>query len=199
MNEFLTPLPRVLVAGMVLAQAPLAAVYVSPGGSDTNPGTLGAPLATLAAARKAVRISSDKTVYLRAGTYPRASLALSAADSGETWRFYPPDGYDSAVLDGGSSSATTGGNMLTLDGASNITINGLTFRNFQQFAIGIHGGPAEPGMYFPNSTAPADANTIENCIIQTGYNTARQNVFPMNGIFQIGTRHQHDHCEQRDT
>lgn len=50
------------------ATAPVGnAFYVSPSGSDSNPGTLAAPWATIGKA--AATLSAGQTVYLRAGTY----------------------------------------------------------------------------------------------------------------------------------
>jgi hypothetical protein len=65
------------------------AVYVSPGGDDSNPGTLAEPVKTLAKAQDLVRalngtMTSDITVYLRAGTYPLTSTVTFAnPDSGK--------------------------------------------------------------------------------------------------------------------
>jgi len=67
---------------------PSGDLYVSPTGDDTNPGTLAAPLKTIAKARDLVRtmtsgMKSDITVYLRGGTYPQPStLTFTNADSG---------------------------------------------------------------------------------------------------------------------
>jgi hypothetical protein len=106
--------------------------YVSPVGSDGNPGTLAAPFATLARARQAMEKSAIKTTYLRAGTYNLSSpLTLTESDSGETWRYYPPDGVGTAVLDGGS--ATPEG--ISIKGASNVRINGLKLQNFTAYSI----------------------------------------------------------------
>ena len=64
------------------------AIYVSPDGNDSNPGTLDQPLKTVAKARDLVRtknsnMSADITVYLRGGTYQQAStLTFANADSG---------------------------------------------------------------------------------------------------------------------
>jgi hypothetical protein len=64
------------------------AIYVSPSGDDTNPGTLAQPVRTLAKARDLVRtmnsaMNSDLTVYVRGGTYPQTStLTFANADSG---------------------------------------------------------------------------------------------------------------------
>lgn len=48
--------------------APSAGVYVSPSGSDANPGTVSAPWQTLQHALDS--LSAGQTLYLRAGTYP---------------------------------------------------------------------------------------------------------------------------------
>ena len=64
------------------------ALYVSPDGSDTNPGTLEKPLKTLAGARDAVRkinsnMTKDIVVYLRGGTYRLTeSVKFGVEDSG---------------------------------------------------------------------------------------------------------------------
>ena len=44
-----------LLAGLAIASANGATVHVSPRGDDTNPGTLGRPVASLARARGLVR------------------------------------------------------------------------------------------------------------------------------------------------
>ncbi len=79
-----------------------ADVFVSPAGSDTNPGSRGKPFATLERAREAVRelklagkaAGNGTTVWLRGGDYLRTNaFELSAADSGTpsgpiVWRAY---------------------------------------------------------------------------------------------------------------
>ncbi len=89
-------------------------LYVAPGGSDANPGTLGRPFATLERARESIRELKQKggmpagkvTVYLRGGTYYLAqSLEFDARDSGSqaapiTYRAY---GKEKAWLSGGKS------------------------------------------------------------------------------------------------
>jgi hypothetical protein len=72
---------------------PSGDIYVSPTGDDANPGTLEAPLKTLAKAQSLARsmtsaMKADLTVYLRGGTYPLTStLTFTNADSG-TGGFY---------------------------------------------------------------------------------------------------------------
>lgn len=68
--------------------APPSTLYVSPSGSDANPGTLALPFRTIDKARAAVRelnraMASDITVYLRGGEYPLTqTLEFNALDSG---------------------------------------------------------------------------------------------------------------------
>src|SRR5436190_23868057 len=65
-----------------------ASYYVSPSGSDTNPGTLASPFLTITKARDVVRtinssMTGDIYVYLRAGTYNITStIAFAPQDSG---------------------------------------------------------------------------------------------------------------------
>ena len=137
------------------------AFYVATNGDDNNPGTLALPFATLAHAQTAMRANSiNKTTYIRSGTSPQppmtagtcvfgnsagSSIALSAADQGETWSFYPPDGYGSAILDGQSTvgnSGGTGGNgvgcAFAAAGTSGVTIVGLQFERYLYAAFWIY-------------------------------------------------------------
>jgi len=150
----------------------VTAYYVATNGTDANSGTVDAPFATFAKAQTAMRASSIKTTYIRAGVYSNASLALNSSDSGETWSYYPPDGVDSAALDGGAVAANTGGNIITIIGASNVSINGLTIQNFREWGIGIHGGAYDSIAGFPNGVATADHITVVNNIFNNGYTTA---------------------------
>jgi Ca-dependent carbohydrate-binding module xylan-binding/Protein of unknown function (DUF1565) len=123
------------------------AFYVSPNGSDSNSGTLAAPFATLAHAQQAMEGSSIKTTYVEGGTYNISStITLTAADNGETWQYYQPDGVNSAVLDGGGSV-----NIFALEGVSNVTIDGLKMQNV---------GSAD--IYTPGDALNNNV-TIENC------------------------------------
>ncbi len=141
-----------------------SALYVSPSGSDGNTGSLASPFATLARAQRAMQSSSIKTTYIRAGTYRMTrSLVLTAADSGETWQYYPPDGVGTALLDGGD---TVRGGVISIRGGSNITIDGLKVQDFVDYGISVSGGPH---MEFGSPTAPASGNTVRNCDV--GFNT----------------------------
>jgi hypothetical protein len=136
--------------------------YVATNGNDDNPGTLSQPFATLGKAQQAMQASSSiKTTYIRAGTYKPAavtggclngsssgaSVVLGPNDDGETWSYYPPDGYITAILDGQSTvgnSGGTGGNgtgcAFAGNTVSNITIVGLQFENYLYSALWADNG-----------------------------------------------------------
>ncbi len=135
------------------------AFYVATSGSDSNPGTLAAPFATLGKCQNAMQNSGTiKTCYIRAGTYhPTASgggcvshlgvgaVNLTPSDNGETWSYYPGDGYNTAIIDGGSSL----GCAFYIGGASNITINGIQMQNFLENGVGAV--DAGPGILITNN------------------------------------------------
>lgn len=88
-------------AGAPPAETGMATYYVSPSGSDSNNGSIGAPFLTLTKARDTVRtrisssMTGDVTVFLRGGVYQQTStLALTSSDSGKSgynvlWKAYP--------------------------------------------------------------------------------------------------------------
>ena len=84
------------------------AVFVSPSGSDTNPGTQAAPLLTLGKARDTVRamaagMSQDLYVYLRGGNYPITSpVTFGPEDSGQNGKriYYVAYPGETPVLNG---------------------------------------------------------------------------------------------------
>jgi hypothetical protein len=122
------------------------AYYVSPTGSNSNPGTLNAPFATFQKAQQAMQNSSIKTTYILAGNYSPAGnanspdgsgvLNLTSADSGETWSYYPPDGYGSAQISGGGTIST----FMSINGATGVTVNGLNISNFTSVGIQVTNG-----------------------------------------------------------
>jgi len=79
--------------------SPSATFYVAVNGNDANPGTQGAPFATLTRAQAATRtiplpnrIAAPAVVYLRGGVYSLAAagpLQLDAQDSGVAWTAFP--------------------------------------------------------------------------------------------------------------
>lgn len=149
------------------------AFYVSTTGSDSNDaGTLEAPFATLARAQAAMQASTTiKTTYIRAGSFSLPTISncgssscglnLVAADVGETWSYYPPDGVDSADLSAGSTDGGTGLSVAVAVAAERVTIDGLSIHNFQYGAVVSSGG--------------ADNLTVKNSLIYNGYSWGQGN------------------------
>ncbi len=97
------------MAQITVTGTPSANFFVAPTGSDSNPGTLAAPFATIAKAQAAVRgivgnSNSSVVVMLRAGTYFQTEpLSFTTADSGTksveiSWQNYPGE---TPVISGG--------------------------------------------------------------------------------------------------
>jgi hypothetical protein len=91
------------------AQSPGPVFYVSPVGSDADPGTIDRPFETLERARQAVRqviatMHADVVVYLRGGRYQlQSTFSLDQADSGRSgfnviYQSYPGE---MAIVSGG--------------------------------------------------------------------------------------------------
>jgi Right handed beta helix region len=146
----------------VAAQAWPSGYFVATNGNDTWSGTLAAPnagntdgpFATLQKAEQVISGVSAKNAYIRSGTYsPTASGGTCAgeqgsavrlngpADNGEMWSYYPPDGVDSAIINGGPGNLNCGFDIENNgDTVANITVNGLTFENFGEQGILVIGG-----------------------------------------------------------
>jgi len=108
-------------AGAVVLPVDGTAYYVSPTGSDANPGSLSAPFLTISKARDVVRtvnaqMAADIHVLLRAGTYRLASaISFGPQDSGMNGHRIWYESYpgEKAILNGAVAvsdwSAATGG------------------------------------------------------------------------------------------
>lgn len=80
---------QIIVIGEVLP-AVQATYYVSPSGSDTNPGDAARPFQTLERARDAARVHRPAVIVLRGGFYPRSRpLELNSSDNETVWRAMP--------------------------------------------------------------------------------------------------------------
>lgn len=123
------------------------AYFVSPTGDDRNDGRSPATaFRTLREARSALRRGDAKVACLRAGTYRlEQPLSLGPEDEGETWRYYAPDGVDTAVLEGDDRV----GVGIDAHRVSNLTIDGVALRHFK--TIGI------------SAVGPANNLVVENC------------------------------------
>jgi hypothetical protein len=115
------------VLGMLLAAlatAPAAAAatyYVSPSGSDANPGTLARPWRTLAKAAATIPAGAD--VAIRGGTYAGFEVRRGGLP-GDPTRFYAHAG-ETVVVDGASG----GSNAIDVRGARYLRLEGLTVQH----------------------------------------------------------------------
>lgn len=83
MKEAMHSLLRVSIALLFVASAASAQTYVSPQGSDANPGTAARPVLSIQHALELSRSAKKHEIVLRGGTYRLAEpIRLSAADSG---------------------------------------------------------------------------------------------------------------------
>ncbi|WP_343702568.1 carbohydrate-binding protein [Chitinophaga sp.] len=153
-------------ASPVMATVTDTAYFVSPRGNDAADGSIKKPFLTLERARTAIRQSAVKKVYLRTGAYKRnTSFILTSEDSGSTWSGHPADAPNSAVIDGQGVN-----DVLLIMGGSNITINGLTVKNYTSRGIGVHGGKGwrNAAPHFSESVDAAKHNIIRNNIVENG-------------------------------
>lgn len=97
MNPKKTLLLSLLIAcGHLIGHAATVEIFLSPAGSDSNPGTAEKPLATLGAARDVIRKQRqqqpgmDARVIIADGTYPlRGTVEFTPEDSGVTYEAAP--------------------------------------------------------------------------------------------------------------
>lgn len=178
---------------------PAGAVFVAPGGSDTNPGSQGAPYATLK--RAFAQCPSNGTVVIRAGVYhegglyPTLGAGPSIANSGVTVQNYPGE---NVILDG--SLPLTGWStydtnkwraplVLTLDRAPTQT-KGETLSSYGSFVVaeypiahwpemvlidGVQQRQVQtlaevvPGTFFVEGSYPNASGTDRNAFRSTAY------------------------------
>jgi hypothetical protein len=78
-----------------------------------------------------------------------SSIELTSADQGETWSFYPPDGYGSAILDGQSTAGNSGtggsgngvGCAFGVSQVSDVTIVGLQMQRYLYASVWAYAAP----------------------------------------------------------
>ena len=143
--------------------------YVSPKGSNANPGTKGKPFATLERARDAVRAreaaSGEVTVWLRGGDYVRTTaLELSEADSGSAdapvvWSAYRNERV--RLLGGqvltGFEALTDGGVLSRLDESARGRVLQVDLRR-----LGINGFGEMKSRGFGRATTPSHCELFFN-------------------------------------
>jgi hypothetical protein len=126
-----------------------ATYYVSPTGSNSNPGTISAPFATL---QKAHDIANPgDTIYMRGGTYMLNNSAVQISRSGSSGNPITVINYpgETPVLDG-INITTSYRSAIQLTGASWWHFQGLEIKN-----------AAAMGIYL---TGASNNNIIEQCV-----------------------------------
>lgn len=142
---------------LFLAEVGLAATYyVSPNGSDSNPGTGSAPWRTLSKAAQTL-IAGD-TVYIKNGTYIEQVIPTQSGLPGREITYAAFPGH-TPVLDGQALSVANGdwGGLFWIKDKSHINVRGLRIRG----SALISGNPGIAGILVANS----DNITLENNII----------------------------------
>jgi len=138
-------------ASGVLSLATTTSLFVSPGGSDTNPGTPGAPMQTLAAA--VPLLSPGNTLYLRAGTY-RETLNPTTSGSPSAPITIAAYGNETAVITG--CDQLTGPWTLTSNGIYSTSVGWDLTEGYNQVFVD---GTMQHEAQYPNWTG---TNTLLN-------------------------------------
>jgi hypothetical protein len=140
----------------LLATPPSGAqYYVATNGSDSNPGTLAAPFATLQHAASVTQ--PGDTVFVRQGIYNQLLTPTISGNSAQgpiTFTSYPGE---LATIDGTGLPIPNGQNgLITLNGLSYIIIEGFALQNYttnsrKQVPIGIYVTGAGTGVQIVNN------------------------------------------------
>jgi hypothetical protein len=158
--------------------------YVAPGGSDSNPGTIGEPWATIQHAADTA-IAGD-TVFARAGVYnEHVGFANSGSAAGGfiTFANYPGE---TATLDGTGLDIPGGQyGLFTLKDSSYVIVTGFELRNYKttklsQVPIGIY-------LLGAGSNVQVIGNTIHD-IATTAHTTPKQCGSDAFGMTVYGTK-----------
>ena len=120
----------ILLGNNIQAQAMGSVYYVSPAGSDSNPGTASAPFKTFAKANSLLTAGSTLNIY--AGTYTE-QLKISKSGTSSAWITVKPLG-GTVVID--MRNAATFGLSLA---ASYVTVSSLEIRNSGDICVNIVG------------------------------------------------------------
>jgi parallel beta-helix repeat protein len=168
-----TPIPSPTPGGPPANPSPVSSsggLYVSPAGSDANPGSLAAPWGTPAHAAEAAPVGS--TIYLRAGTY----AGFDVTRSGLTFSSYPgevatvsdPAREDVIEFSGVTSGAVRGlvvqgsttqyGSGVKIDESSGVTVSASTIRNNRTWGVVV---VRSTNIRIEDNTITGNANGIE--------------------------------------
>jgi len=116
------------VAAIGCAAQATSALYVSPGGNDSNPGTMDKPLKTIQ--RGADLATPGTTVYLRGGIYCERLKVTSGGNPEKGFVAFQSHPGEQAILDGSCHQAAEGLDaMVELKNVSFVRVQGLEIRN----------------------------------------------------------------------
>ncbi|HDR8183723.1 TPA: right-handed parallel beta-helix repeat-containing protein [Bacillus thuringiensis] len=110
---------------------PVTNYYVSPTGSDLNPGTLDRPFATI---QKAANVAKEgSTIYIRSGIYNQKVRVTHSGISGAPITFQ--NYQDEKVILDGSTVKLEDDGLFTLEDKNYIQVKGLEFRNLKSAKV----------------------------------------------------------------
>ncbi len=138
-----------LMLSSMAAATNAATFYVAPNGSNSNPGTIASPFATL---QKAHDIANPgDTIYMRGGSYVLNDAAVQISRSGISGKLITVINYpgETPILDG-ASITTSYRSAIQLSNASWWHIQGLEIKN-----------AGANGIYF---TGASNNNIVERCV-----------------------------------
>ncbi|MEN8646167.1 right-handed parallel beta-helix repeat-containing protein [Bacillus cereus group sp. BceL062] len=105
--------------------------YVSPAGSDLNPGTLNQPFATI---QKAANVATEgSTIYIRGGIYNQKVHVTHSGSSGAPITFQNYQN-EKVILDGSKVKLEDDG-LFTIEDKNYIQVKGLEFRNLKSMKV----------------------------------------------------------------
>lgn len=143
---------------LILSDVSFAQIYVSPTGSDSNPGTISQPLLSISKAMSMA--SAGTTIYLRDGTY-NLSATLSAGVSGSAGEYINLWAYpgETPILDFSGEPYAGNGSPRGIELKKNYWyLKGLVIKN-----------AADNGIYISGSY-----NIVENCQVSNSKDTGIQ-------------------------
>ena len=161
---------KALALGAMLMSTPAQAAdyYVAKTGSDSNPGTQGAPFATIGKAITEANTAIDggadsATIYVGDGTYAEHTLTLEKPITivGES-------GNRDAVIVNPNGSASNPRRAFTLNHAA-ATVSGITMKNGHARGSGNLGAGG-------NVRIDSNGGVVTNCVVANGYAAGGGNI-----------------------
>lgn len=151
--------------------------YISPTGSDSNAGTIGAPWASISKANTVLAGLSQanrngKKIYIRGGTYTMANGAQNIFTAGGstgtpvTYEAYPGE---TPIFDGVNTTPNTGGGWQdgSVKGVFHITGNYITLKGLKSYRSA--GAGFSIWNDYPSGSGPTHDIVIDGCTVEHSY------------------------------